>query len=156
MRIAVSADHRGARLQMVICETVRRMNHTLVEVPTCDGGPCDYPDMAWGACRTVIDNHADRAILACGSGIGMCISANKVPGIRAANCHDDITAEVSRRHNDANVLCLSGDMLGDRLVGKIVEVWLATDFEGGRHARRNQKLTAIEAGQNPAAVSDER
>lgn len=150
MRIAVSADHRGAKLQSVICEAVERVGHELVEVLTCQGGTCDYPDLAWAACQLLAAGQVDRAILACGSGIGMCIAANKIPGVRAANCHDDITAEISRRHNDANVLCLSGDLLGDRLVSRIVEIWLNTPFDGGRHARRNEKLRDIEAGRNPA------
>jgi ribose 5-phosphate isomerase B len=74
----------------------------------------------------------------------MCIAANKVPGVRAAPCHDDITAEMSRRHNDANVLCLSGDLLGERLIDRMIEIWLTTPFEGGRHARRVDKITQIE------------
>ena len=86
----------------------------------------------------------DRGILVCGTGVGMCIAANKIPGVRAAPCHDDITAEVSRRHNDLNVLCLSGDLLGEKLADRLVEIWLKTPFEGGRHARRNQKIAALE------------
>ena len=74
----------------------------------------------------------------------MCIAANKFPGVRAAPCHDDLTAEMSRRHNDLNVLCLSADMLGEKLIDRMVEIWLATEFEGGRHARRVEKMTALE------------
>jgi len=80
----------------------------------------------------------------CGTGVGMCIAANKIPGVRAAPCHDDITAEVSRRHNDLNVLCLSGDLLGEKLADRLVEIWLKTPFDGGRHARRNQKIVDLE------------
>jgi ribose 5-phosphate isomerase B len=86
----------------------------------------------------------DRGILLCGTGVGMCIAANKIPGVRAAPCHDDITAEVSRRHNDLNVLCLSGDLLGEKLADRLVEIWLKTPFDGGRHARRNQKIVDLE------------
>ena len=86
----------------------------------------------------------DRGILLCGSGIGMCIAANKIPGVRAAPCHDDLSAEMSRRHNDLNVLCLSADMLGERLIDRLVEVWLSTPFEGGRHSRRIEKITELE------------
>lgn len=86
----------------------------------------------------------DRGILICGTGIGMCIAANKFPGVRAAPCHDDLTAEMSRLHNDANVLCLSADLLGDRLVNRMVEIWVRTEFQGGRHARRLQKIADCE------------
>jgi ribose 5-phosphate isomerase B len=87
----------------------------------------------------------DRGILICGTGMGMCIVANKFPGVRAANCHDDLTAENSRLHNDANVLCLSADLLGERLVNRMIEIWLKTEFEGGRHAQRVQKISQFES-----------
>jgi ribose 5-phosphate isomerase B len=96
----------------------------------------------------VSTGEVDRGILVCGSGIGMCIAANKIPGVRAAPCHDDLTAEMSRRHNDLNVLCLSADMLGERLIDRLVEVWLDTPFEGGRHSRRLEKITELERGRN--------
>lgn len=133
---------------------LRGMGHELVKVPTCNGDPCDYPDMAWGVAKAVSEHDAERGILVCGSGIGMAITANKLPGIRAALVHDDITAEVSRRHNDSNVLCLSADMLGVKLIEKIIQIWLNTDFEGGRHARRVRKITAIEQGQDPTTIKD--
>lgn len=153
MKIALSTDHRGTHLYEALTDLIRRLGHESVEVPTCTGGACDYPDMAWVVGKAVNEGRADRGILVCGSGIGMCIAANKMPGIRAALVHDDITAEVSRRHNDANVLCLSADMLGQRLIEKIIEVWLATAFEGGRHARRNAKIAAIESGLDPATAN---
>ena len=90
---------------------------------------------------------ADRGILICGTSIGMCIAANKVHGVRAASCQDLITAEMSRRHNDANVLCLSADLLGEELMDRMVRVWLDTPFEGGRHARRIEKITKFERDQ---------
>ena len=152
MRIAVSCDHRGQHLHPAISELVRARGHELVEVPTCSGPNCDYPDLAFAVGKAVIDGRADRGILICGSGIGMSIAANKIPGVRAALVHDDITAEMSRRHNDANVVCLSADMLGQKLIEKIIQIWLDTEFEGGRHARRNAKIAAIEAGMDPATV----
>lgn len=94
--------------------------------------------------RKVSSGEVDRGILLCGSGIGMCIAANKIPGVRAAPCHDDLSAEMSRRHNDLNVLCLSADMLGERLIDRLVEVWLNTPFEGGRHSRRIEKINELE------------
>ena len=96
------------------------------------------------AARAVSEGEVDRAILICGSGIGMCIIANKFRGVRAALCHDDLSAEMSRRHNDANVMCLSADLLGERLASRMIELWLSTPFEGGRHARRIAKIAEYE------------
>lgn len=154
MKIAISADHRGASVYDKLCDQVTSLGHELLTVPTCDGESCDYPDMAYHACTAVSLSEADRAILVCGSGIGMSIAANKVKGIRAALVHDDIGAEMCRRHNDANVVCLSADMLGARLIEKIVEIFLVTEFEAGRHARRVNKITAIEQGIDPGSVCE--
>jgi ribose 5-phosphate isomerase B len=104
----------------------------------------DYPDVAAVVAEKVSKGEVDRGILICGTGIGMCIAANKFTGVRAAPCHDDITAEMSRRHNDLNVLCLSADLLGEKLIDRMVEIWLNTEFEGGRHARRVEKITELE------------
>lgn len=154
MKIALSCDHRGAEVYGRVAETIRAAGHELIDVPTSTGPSSDYPDLAWSVSRAVSEGRADRGVLICGSGIGMCIAANKVRGVRAALVHDDITAEMSRRHNDANVLCLSADMLGIRLIEKIVHIWLATEFEGGRHARRVHKIAAIEAGNDPHTVTE--
>ena len=98
---------------------------------------CDYPDIAYPSAKAVVEGHADRGILVCGSGIGMTICANKIPGIRAALCHDELTAHISRQHNNANILCLASDVLGEELIRRIVSGWLETEFEhGGRHDRR--------------------
>ena len=102
----------------------------------------------------MVERKADRGILVCCSGIGMSMAANKVHGIRAALVHDEVAEEMSRRHNDANVLCLSGDMLGIRFIDRIVKTWLTTDFEGGRHSRRIQKITAMENGNPPTPLGD--
>ena len=117
----------------------------------------DYPDFACKVAQDVSSGAADRGILICGTGMGMCIAANKIPGVRAVTCHDDFTAETSRRHNNANIMCLSADMLGDRLLARIVEIWLLTEFEGGRHARRIDKISAIESGAcgQPSPTPDE-
>src|SRR5262249_21988969 len=104
----------------------------------------DYPDFAFRVAHAVSDGAADRGILVCGTGIGMCIAANKVAGVRAAPCHDSITAEMSRRHNNANVLCLSADLLGEELIERMVKIWLETEFENGRHARRVEKIQRYE------------
>jgi len=96
----------------------------------------------------------ERGILICGSGIGMSIAANKVGGVRAALVHDEVSADMSRRHNNANVICLPADMLGPRIIDRIVKTWLDTPFEGGRHERRVQKIAAIERGDSPSSVAD--
>ena len=111
---------------------------------TATNEPVDYPDVAAEVARRVSRHEVDRGVLVCGTGLGMCIAANKFPGVRAAPCHDDLTAEMSRRHNDLNVLCLSADLLGERLVDRMVELWMNTPFEGGRHARRVEKIAELE------------
>ncbi len=108
------------------------------------GEPCDYPDQAAVVCNAIASGEADRGVLICGTGIGMCIAANKFSGIRAALALDELSAQLSRSHNDANVLCLSGDLVGHALGQRIARAWMETDFEGGRHLRRVQKITAID------------
>lgn len=144
MRIAIGTDHRGFALRQKIVDLVRQMGHEAIDVGTFSPDAVDYPDIAADVAGRVSGGEADRGILVCGTGIGMCIAANKVRGVRAAACHDDITAEASRRHNDANVLCLSGDLLGERLIDRMIEIWLGTEFEGGRHARRVEKIAQLE------------
>lgn len=144
MRIAVGSDHRGVEMRQKIVALLERLGQEVVDVGTHDSGPVDYPDIAAAVAGRVSRGEVDRGILICGSGLGMCIVANKFRGVRAAPCHDDLTAEMSRRHNDLNVLCLSGDMLGERLVDRLVTIWLKTEFEGGRHARRVQKIAELE------------
>ncbi len=144
MRIAFGNDHRGYAIRHKVLEVLRRLGHEVVDVGTFSPDPVDYPDIAERVGRMIQQQEVDRAILICGTGLGMCIAANKIPGVRAAPCHDDLTAEMSRRHNDANVLCLSADMLGEQLIDRMVEIWLSTPFEGGRHARRISKIARLE------------
>ncbi len=144
MRIAIGTDHRGFSIRSKVVEAVRRLGHEAIDVGTFSPDAVDYPDIAADVARKVSHGEADRGILVCGTGLGMCIAANKVPGVRAAPCHDDITAEMSRRHNDSNVLCLSADLLGERLIDHMIEIWVNTPFEGGRHARRVDKITELE------------
>jgi len=144
MRIAVGADHRGCLIRTRLVELLTRWGHQVIDVGSYEADPVDYPDIAALVAEKVARGEADRGILVCGTGLGMCIAANKVPGVRAAPCHDDLTAEMSRRHNDLNVLCLSADLLGERLIDRMVEIWLNTPFEGGRHARRVKKIAALE------------
>lgn len=144
MRIAVGSDHRGIDLRRKILSLLARLGQETIDVGTDESGPVDYPDVAAAVATRVSRGEVDRGILICGSGLGMCIAANKFPGVRAAPCHDDLTAEMSRRHNDLNVLCLSGDILGERLVDRLVGIWLNTEFEGGRHSRRVRKIAELE------------
>ena len=146
MRIAVGSDHRGFTIKEKIIELLKRLQHEVVDVGAYTSDSCDYPDIASHVASKVSKGEVDRGILICGTGIGMCIAANKFAGVRAAPCHDDLTAEMSRRHNDLNVLCLSADMLGEKLIDRMLEIWLKTQFEGGRHARRVEKISEIEHG----------
>ena len=144
MNVAIASDHRGVRVRGQIVSVVSGLGLTVEDLGPSSPGSVDYPDFARLVCERILTGTADRGILICGTGIGMCIAANKFPGIRAVTCHDDITAELSRRHNDANVMCLSADLLGDRLLGRIVTLWLETQYEGGRHQRRLDKVVALE------------
>jgi len=144
MRVAVGSDHRGVHVKAKLIELLARLGHTAEDVGTSTAESCDYPDVAALVARKVAAGETDRGILICGTGLGMCIAANKFHGVRAAPCHDDLTAELSRRHNDLNVLCLSADLLGERLIDRMVEIWLTTPFEGGRHARRVEKIAGLE------------
>ncbi len=144
MRIAVGGDHRGFEIRGKVLELLRRLGHEVEDYGAFSAEPCDYPDVAAKVACRVGRGEVDRGILICGTGLGMCIAANKHPGVRAAPCHDDLTAEMSRRHNDLNVLCLSADLLGEKLIDRMIEIWLATPFEGGRHARRVQKIVDLE------------
>ena len=135
-------------------QLLERLDHQAIDMGSNESGPVDFPDIAQLVAVSVGRGEVDRGILICGTGVGMCIAANKVSGVRAAPCHDDLTAEMSRRHNDLNVLCLSADLLGEKLVDRMVEIWLNTPFEGGRHARRIEKITALEEDANPRADSD--
>ena len=153
MKIALASDHRGYQAKEQIKAIVKQLGHECIDFGTENNDPVDYPDTAYLASKAVSDKQADRAILACGTGIGMSITANKVKGIRAALCYDELNAQISRHHNDANVLCVSGDLTGDVSLRKIVEIWLTTEFNGGRHKRRVDKISAIEEGKDPASVS---
>ncbi len=156
MKIALGSDHRGFEAKEQIKSILEQNGHEYIDFGTNSNQPIDYTDPAYLAARAVSKNEAQRAILVCGTGIGMCIAANKVHHIRAALCHDELSAKISRHHNDANILCLSGDLLGEVLLRKIVEVWIETEFHGGRHQRRIDKITAIEDGKSPSEIKAEK
>jgi ribose 5-phosphate isomerase B len=144
MRFAIGSDHRGYHLKEQIIAMLRAKGHEVDDEGACGSESVDYPDFAALVAKKVSQGAVERGILICGSGIGMAICANKFPGVRAAPCTDEVTAEISRRHNNLNVLCLSADMLSPRIVERMVEVWVATPFEGGRHERRVEKIHLLE------------
>jgi ribose 5-phosphate isomerase B len=146
MKIALGSDHRGFGVKQRLLAVLQRLGHETRDFGVLTGdGAADYPDYALPVSQAVARGEFDRGILLCGTGFGMCIVANKVNGIRAVSCRDPIEAEMSRRHNDANVLCMSADFLGQELIERLVQTWLATDFEGGRHQRRVEKIAKAEA-----------
>ena len=144
MKIAIACDHRGYAVKQRIIAQIADRGHEVVDFGTDSPRACDYPDYGLPAAKSVALGQADRAILIDGSGIGMSILANKLPGIRAAICHDELTAEISRRHNNANIICFAADLLGDELIRRIIDAWLLTPFEQGRHFRRVDKIAQLE------------
>jgi len=150
MRIALGADHRGDAAVATLAGQLRTQGHHAEVLGSCHGQPCDYPDQAWIVGNAVADGRFERGILICGTGIGVCIAANKIKGVRAALVYDELAAAISRSHNDANIICLSADMTPLPLIYKIVKAWLTTPFEGGRHERRVKKIEAIERGEEPS------
>ena len=154
MKIAVGSDHRGYEAKEQIKVIAAELGHECIDFGTDTNNPVDYPDTAYLTATAVSTKQADRAILICATGIGMCMAANKVRGIRAALCHDELSAQLSRDHNDSNVLCLSGDQIGESLLRRIVEVWLNTEFSCGRHQRRVNKIQAIEQGDDPREIKN--
>jgi ribose 5-phosphate isomerase B len=146
MRIAIGSDHRGFTVKQRLATALTKQGHDVRDFGVTDGdGPADYPDFAIPVSEAVASGAAERGVLICGTGFGMCIVANKVHGVRAVTCRETIEAEMSRRHNDANVLCMSADLNGLDVMDRMVNVWLNTAFEGGRHQRRVDKITAYES-----------
>ena len=144
MIIAVGSDHRGFLLKEKISILLKELNCEVVDCGPENSESVDYPEFASKVAKAVSEGTAERGILICGTGIGMCIVANKYPQVRATVCHDDLTARMSRLHNDANVLCLSGDLLGERSLDRMIQIWVETEFEEGRHARRVNRIREIE------------
>jgi len=145
MKIILASDHRGLNVQATILEYLQTLTeHTVLLIEGQPSEDIDYPDIAAKVAQSVSSGEADRGILICGTGIGTCVVANKFPGVRAAPCQNEVSAEFSRKHNDANVLCLSGDLLGERSSVAVVAIWLAAPFEGGRHAARLEKIRQLE------------
>lgn len=147
MKIAAGADHAGYAVKQAVVRHLRAQGHEVVDVGTDDGETSvDYPDFAHLVAEAVASGGAERGVLVCGTGIGMCMAANRHAGVRAADCTTPHLAEMSRRHNDANVLCLAGRLLSEDEAWAIAEVWMATPFDGGRHERRVARIDGEEAG----------
>lgn len=144
MRIALASDHAGFQLKDHLVASLAAAGHDVIDMGTAGTDSVDYPHFAGPAARAVAAGEADRGVLVCGSGNGVAIVANKVAGVRAVNAHDAAEAEMARRHNDANVITLSGARLHADTADAIVQTFLTTDFDGGRHARRVDQITAME------------
>jgi ribose 5-phosphate isomerase B len=142
--VALGADHGGFALKETLKDFVTTLGYAIVDCGTGSTDAVDYPDFAYAVARLVSEGRAWRGIIVDGAGIGSCMAANKVPGVRAASCYDHATAVNSREHNDANVLTLGAGLIGPALAKQIAQTWLATDFGGGRHERRVEKIAEIE------------
>ena len=144
MKIAMSSDHRGVQLRATVKAAVEALGHEVVDLGPFSEEPADYPVYGEKAARAVANGEADRAIVICGSGIGISIAANKVRGVRAALCSEPLSAELCRRHNDANVLAMGALIVGESMALAITRTFLETEFEGGRHQHRIDMLAEIE------------
>ena len=149
--ICIGCDHAAVSAKDEIVKELRAADHDVDDMGASSSDPVDYPDVAALVAERVSAGAAERGILLCGTGIGVCIASNKIPGIRAALCHDITTARLSRQHNDANVLCLGARTTGIAVAMDIVRAWLAAEFEAGRHLRRIEKIAALEAGAHAAS-----
>jgi len=144
LKIAVGSDHAGYRLKQVLAEYLRELGYDVVDKGTNGTASVDYPDFAEAVGKAVAEGSVDRGVLVCGTGIGVSIAANKIPGVRAANCSNEYSAEMSRRHNDANVLTMGERVVTPEVGKRILKVWLDSEFEGGRHAERVKKIMNLE------------
>ena len=143
MRIAIGCDHRGVTFKKFVMRLISEAGHSYEDMGCYSADPVDYPDIARSVAEAVARGDFEYGILICGTGIGMCIAANKVKGIRAARCHDAFSARRARQHNNANIICLAAEE-GKARVPSIVETFLNTEFEGGRHQQRLDKISAME------------
>ena len=147
MRVAIGADHAGFQLKEHLKQTLQRLGHAVDDYGTDREASVDYPPICFAVARAVVDGRADRGVVVGGSGQGEQIAANKVVGVRAALCNDVYTARLSRQHNDANVLSMGGRIVAFGLADEILALWLDTAFEGGRHKRRIDQISAAERNQ---------
>ena len=146
--IALACDHAALEMKQMVKDLLDELGLEYKDFGTYTAESCDYPVFAARAARAVASGECDRGIVICGTGIGMSIAANKVPGIRCALCGDPYSAELTRRHNDSNMLAMGARVIGIEVARRIAQVWLTTEFEGGRHARRVDLITRIEQGES--------
>ena len=144
MKITIGSDHAATALKDEVKKVLAEFDAEIKDVGTFGTDRVDYPDIAEKVCADVTSGDADRGIVLCGTGLGISIAANKIKGIRCALCGDVYSAKMSREHNNANVLAMGGRVLGFGLAGEIVRAWMTTDFAGGRHQQRIDKITALE------------
>lgn len=144
MRIALASDHAGYQLKEYLKPVLVELGHSFIDFGTDSEKSCDYPDFAFPAAESLSKGECHRAILLCATGVGMSLCANRVKGVRAALVSSEYVAELSRQHNDANALCLPARLISEQRAVEIVKIWLNTEFEGGRHLRRINKITAYE------------
>ena len=144
MKIALACDHGGLRFKNLLAEYLRKTGHDVVDFGTNTEESCDYPDFVLPAAEAVASGACERGIVVCSTGVGVSIVANKVKGIRCAHCHDTYSAKYTRLHNDANMIAFGQKIIGEGVLLELVDVFLSTEFEGGRHQRRVDKIKAIE------------
>jgi len=144
VKIAVACDHGGYRLKNVLIQEMKNQGYEVVDFGTYNEDSCDYPDYAVKAARAVASGDCEKGVVVCGTGIGVSITCNKVHGIRCALCHDVFSAKATRAHNDANMLAMGQRVIGEGLAVEILNAWLNTEFEGGRHVQRIEKMMNIE------------
>jgi len=151
MKIAVGSDHAGFAAKQALVPALKKLGHSVMDLGTDSPESVDYPDFAAQVGRAVASQEAERGVLICGTGIGMGMAANKVPGVRAAVVTNEYTAEMSRHHNDANIICLGARVLSLEKIVELTQIFLAAHFEGGRHAGRVEKIKKLDCGPSPGA-----
>ncbi len=144
MKIAIGCDHGGFALKEILSAHVASLGHDVLDLGCYNTDSCDYPTYGHAVGRAAVSGDAEMGIVVCTTGIGISIAANKIPGVRCAHCTDPLTAEMTRRHNNANVLAIGAGITGENLAKRMVEVFLSTEFEGGRHQRRVDAIEAID------------
>ena len=151
MRIAIGSDHAGFRLKEALKQVLQALDHEAVDLGCPDETSVDYPDIAKPLAQSVASGAYDLGVLICSNGVGMSITANKVPGVRAALCHDTFSARRAREHADANVLCLGSWCIGEGVAQEVLGAFLSAQFQGGRHTRRVDKIRALEKTREPVS-----
>jgi ribose 5-phosphate isomerase B len=144
MKVAIGSDHGGFDLKDAVSAAIKELGHEVIDLGVYDRTSVDYPDFAAKVAEAVVTKTCEQGVLICGTGIGMSIAANKVPGIRAALCNEVFSAQMAREHNDANILCLGARVVGPGVAQEIVRAYFSSNFAGGRHANRVAKLNALD------------